>query len=200
MFETIALIGFFLTGLLFVVATPLTLVVLGPQWKGAAGIFAAFTFATLSYPLSTASTWLFLSQGRGGELLVAQLWIGGFIFCSFLAGLPFGAVGVAISYSLFSIFLVLPIAFRMAGRSGPVKSADLWIAVLKHLPVWGVVFGAAWSARLAAADFRPFAQLCVCAFAGLGVGVAFIYMYNPSRKAFLSFFDALLKWRQFKRA
>jgi O-antigen/teichoic acid export membrane protein len=199
MFEAIALLSFYFAGLLFVLAEPLTIAVLGSKWQRAAAIFAAFTFAALSYPLTTASTWLFLSQRRGGELLVANMWVAGLIFGSFLAGLPFGPVGVAVSYSLSSTFLVSSILFYTAGRRGPVSTADLWIGVLKHLPVWGVVFGAAWFARLLVANLRPVGQLCVCFPAGLGIGAAFIYIYGPSRKAFLSFFDALLKWRQLKR-
>src|SRR5437870_5630764 len=64
-FEAIALMSFLLTGLLLALAHPLTLVVLGPKWEAAAVIFANFTIAALTYPPTSASTWLFASQGRG---------------------------------------------------------------------------------------------------------------------------------------
>lgn len=195
-FEAIALITFLFTGLFFVLAEPLTLVLLGPKWERAAVIFAAFTFAALVYPFSVTSTWLFTSQGRGRNWLVSNVWISSLMFCAFLAGLPFGPVGVAFSYSFSGIFLLLPITFHMAGRRGPVSAANLWTGLLKHLPVWGVVVAAAGLARFSVAGFRPFAQLSVCFAAGLGVGGMFIYIYGPSRKASISCIDAIRQWRK----
>ena len=195
LFEAIALSSFFFTGLCFALAEPLTLVVLGPKWEKAIDIFAAFTFAALFYPLSAASSWLFASQGRGRDWLVANMWVSSLIVCSFLAGLPFGPVGVAIFYSLAGIVLLLPIMFYTAGRSGPVRTADLWTGFFRHLPLWGVVCGAAWLARLSVANLPPLAELCIGLTAGLAIGGAFIYMYVPSRRTFLVFFDAVREWQ-----
>jgi len=197
-FEAIALITFLFTGLFFVLAEPLTLVVLGPKWEKAAAIFAAFTFAALFYPFFVTANWLFASQRRGRDWLIASMWISGLTFCSFLAGLPFGPVGVALFYSLGGIFFMLPISFGMAGRCGPVRTADLWAGFFRQLPVWGVVLGAAGVARLSVANFPPLAQLSVCFPAGLGIGALFIYIYGPNREAFLSFFDALRQWQKKK--
>src|SRR6202035_1888278 len=71
-FEAIALMSFLFTGLLLALARPLTLAVLGPKWEAAAVIFAGFTLAALAYPLITASTWLFVSQARGKEWVLAS--------------------------------------------------------------------------------------------------------------------------------
>jgi len=93
---------------------------------------------------------------------------------------------------------MLPISFGMAGRCGPVRTADLWAGFFRQLPVWGVVLGAAGVARLSVANFPPLAQLSVCFPAGLGIGALFIYIYGPNREAFLSFFDALRQWQKKK--
>jgi O-antigen/teichoic acid export membrane protein len=199
-FEAIALVSFFFTGLFFALAEPLTLVVLGPKWEKAAVIFAGFTFAALFYPLSVASSWLFASQRRGRDWLVANMWVSSLIVCSFLAGLPFGPAGVAIFYSLSGIFLLLPIMFHTAGRRGPVSTADLWTGFFRHLPVWGVVCGAAWLARVSVATFPPLAQLGICVPVSLLIGGMFIYIYVPGRRAFLSFFDALRQWQRSRAA
>src|SRR5205814_286328 len=66
--EAIALIGFFLTGLFLALARPLTLALLGPKWNQAAPIFAAFTISALYFPLTSAASWLLISQGRGKDL------------------------------------------------------------------------------------------------------------------------------------
>ena len=100
-YEAIALISFLYTGMCFALAHPLTLVVLGPKWEKAATIFAAFTFAALQFPLTSFAHWLLASQGRGRDSFRANLIISVVMATSFIAGLPFGAFGVAIAYSVF---------------------------------------------------------------------------------------------------
>jgi O-antigen/teichoic acid export membrane protein len=56
LYEVIALTAFFSAGLLLALAQPLTLVLLGPKWGQAAVIFAGFTVAALSIPLTNATT------------------------------------------------------------------------------------------------------------------------------------------------
>ena len=135
-FEAIALISFLFTGLFLALSYPLTLAVLGPKWEAAAVIFAGFTLAALAYPLTTASTWLFASQGRGKDWVLASSIASSLTLCSFLVGLPFGPVGVAISYSASCILIELPFVYYIAGRQGPVRRKDLWIGCLRHLPGW----------------------------------------------------------------
>ena len=196
LFEAIAVASFVLTGLCVALAEPLTLVVLGPSWEKAGGIFAALAFTALFYPLSNVCSWLFASQGRGREWLVANCWVSAAIFCSFLVGLPFGVTGVAASYSASGIFLLLPIMLYTSGHRGPVKSADLWTGFFKHLPVFGVVYGAALLARISVARYSPLLQLSVCVPVCLAMGGVFIYFYAPSRRLLLSCFDVLLQWRK----
>ena len=79
--------SFLFTGLLLALAHPLTLVVLGPKWEAAAVIFANFTIAALTYPPTSASTWLFASQGRGKDWVLASSIVSIVTLCSFLVGL-----------------------------------------------------------------------------------------------------------------
>ena len=90
-FEAIALMSFLFTGLFLALSYPLTLAMLGPKWEAAAVIFAGFTMAALAYPLTTASTWLFASQGRGKDWVLTSSIISAVTLCSFLIGLPFGS-------------------------------------------------------------------------------------------------------------
>jgi hypothetical protein len=48
------------------------------------------------------------------------------IVVSILAGLPWGATGVAASYSLVFVFVVTPLLFWFVGRSGPVRTIDFY--------------------------------------------------------------------------
>jgi PST family polysaccharide transporter len=185
-FEVIALMSFLFAGLLLALSYPLTLIVLGPKWEAAAVIFAGFTLAALAYPLTTASTWLFVSQARGRDWVLTSLITSSVTVCSFLIGLPFGPAGVAISYSISCVLLQLPFVYYIAGRQGPVSAKDLWMGSLRHLPVWGVVCGTAWLARTFVLAANPWIQLFVCAPIALLAGVLYIGVSTPSRRVALN--------------
>ncbi len=190
-YEAIALMGFLFTGLLLALAHPLTLVVLGHKWEKAAIIFAGFTFAALHYPFSGASTWLFYSQGRGRDWLLASVIISFITVASFIGGLPLGPAGVAIVYSACCLLIHLPILYSIAGRRGPVTRKDLWMGFFRHLPVWGVIFGATYLMRNLVRNFGPLTQLLICVPIGLLAGAAFICAYAPSRRTALSLLGAI---------
>ena len=196
-FEAIALMSFLSAGLFLALSYPLTLAVLGPKWEAAAVIFASFTFAGLAYPLTYASTWLFGSQGRGKDWVVSSSIVSSVTLCSFLAGLPFGPTGVAISYSAACGLIELPWVFYIAGRQGPVSRKDLWIASLQHLPVWAIVCGTAWVARTFVLHANPWTQLLLCTPVALLAGAAYISISTPSRRVAMNLFSIL---RDFKRA
>jgi O-antigen/teichoic acid export membrane protein/glycosyltransferase involved in cell wall biosynthesis len=191
LYETIALVGFLFTGMCFALAHSLTLVVLGPKWEQAAIIFASLTFGALQYPLNTSASWLFTSQGRGRDSLLANSISAVVVAASFIAGLPFGPTGVAISYSASCLLIQLPIVYYLAGHSGPVSTADLWIGFLRQLPVWGIVTLVAWLVRLPIPDDQPFKELFIAAPAGFLAGAAFIFVYPPARRVAVNLFSTL---------
>ena len=190
-FEAMALVSFAFTGLLFALSYPLTLAVLGPKWEAAAVIFAGFTFAAQSYPLTAAATWLFSTQGRGGDWVLSSSIVSTVTLCSFLVGLPFGPAGVAISYSASCLLIELPFVYYMAGRRGPVNRKDLWIGCLQHVPVWGVICATAWLARTFVLDANPWVQLFVCSPVALLAGAAYIAASTPSRRVAVKLFSVL---------
>jgi O-antigen/teichoic acid export membrane protein len=188
-FEAIALISFLFTGLFLALSYPVTLAVLGPKWEGAIVIFAGFTMAVLAYPLFAASGWLFASQGRGKDWVLTSAIMSSVTVCSFIAGLPFGPAGVAISYSASCVLIQLPVVYYIAGRRGPVSRKDLWIGSLRHLPVWGVVCGTAWLARTFVLDANPWMQLLLCGPVALLAGAAYIAVSAPSRRVAVNLFS-----------
>jgi PST family polysaccharide transporter len=190
-YEAIALTGCFFTGLLLALARPLTLVLLGPKWEQAAVIFGGFTVAALCIPLANASTWLFTSQGRGRDMLIAQSINSCAIVFSFVAGLSYGPVGVAIAFSVSSLVIRVPILYFMVGRRGPVRTSDLWGVLFRHLPVWIVVFFVTWLTLILAVSLSPLAQLFICAPVGVLVGAAFICSFSPQRRVAIHLLDTL---------
>jgi O-antigen/teichoic acid export membrane protein len=190
-YDIIAVTSFLFSGPFLALAHPLTLVVLGPKWENAAAILAGFTLVALYTPVASVASWLLTSQGRGREFLVLSSIASSMTVISFLVGLPFGPIGVAMSYSAYCFLIALPLSYHIAGRCGPVTTRDLWSRFLKHLPVWGVVCGVTWLSRKLVENSAPMAQLLICAPLGLLAGVAFVYAYPPSRRVAISLLIAL---------
>jgi PST family polysaccharide transporter len=192
LYEAIALIGLPITGLVLALAHPIVLVLLGPKWEPAAAIFMGFSLAMPYAPLACAACWLFESQGRGREMLVSNSILSGLAIASFVAGIPWGALGVAISFSVSGMLIRLPILFYIAGRSGPVTRKDLWSSFAKNIVSWVVVYGVARGMLYLCAGFIPIIQLLVCGTVGVAAAIGFALIYPPQRPV------ALRLWRTFR--
>lgn len=191
LYEAVALSVFFFSSLLLALALPITLVLLGRKWAQASAIFAGFTFLSLQLPLANAANWLLTSQGRGKDIFLTSSIAAVLTLASFVAGLPFGPVGVAIAFSASSLLVRLPILYYIVGRRGPVTTSDLWMAFLRHLPLWMVMFVTTWLARAMVADLRPLTQLLICVPVGFLVGAAFICVFHPQRKVATHLLDTV---------
>jgi O-antigen/teichoic acid export membrane protein len=199
-YEFVAVVSFLFTGLLLGLAHPLTLAVLGRKWEMAAPIFASLTLAALCTPVGSVATWLLTSQGRGKDFLILSSITSSLTIVFFLVGLPFGPVGVALSYSAFSVIVILPVGYHIAGRQGPVTTRDLWGRFLTHFPLWVVVSGVSWLARYLVVDAGPWQQLAIRGSVGLLAGVGFICVYPPARRAAQNFFRTLQEFRNNRKA
>jgi PST family polysaccharide transporter len=192
-YEAMALVSFLSTGLLLALARPLTLVVLGARFEQAVPIFAGFTIAALWVPLTGASTWLFQTQGRGKDWLFTSLLCSCITIASFIVGLPFGPVGLAIAFSTAGLLFGMPVVYYFAGRHGPVTTADLWSAIFRYLPLWVVVCSVTWLVHLLLMNSAPLVQLVVCAPIGLLAGTILICVVAPMRRVAFSLVGILLE-------
>ena len=181
-YEAMALGSCLFTALLFALARPLTLIVLGPKWEQAAIIFAAFTAAALFTAPATVSTWLFASQGRGKDWLISSSLLSAVTLASFLIGLPFGPAGVAIAASIIGVVIGLPVLYYFAGRRGPVTTGDLWKGILRYIPLWTVTCGSAYLARGFYPNAKPLMQLIICTPVGLIYGIILVCIVAPMRR------------------
>lgn len=181
-FEGSFIIWFLLTPILFVLAQPIVSVLLGAQWMEAVPIFAAFAISAIYYPSAHICCWLFESQGRGRDSLHTSILISGLLLGGCLLGLPYGARGVAIAHAIINLTLQLPAYYYLAGRSGPVSTADLWRSFLRHTPLWVGVWGLTTLALAVLATATPLVQVAVAAPCGLIGGLGLAFAYPPSRR------------------
>jgi PST family polysaccharide transporter len=123
-----------LTPFLIVCADWLIGLAFGPKWADAVPMFRLLGIAMLSKPLCYTIGWLFVSQGRTQELMRWGFVGSALAVLSFLVGLPWGALGVSLAYSVVDLAIRTPVLVHWIGRSGPVSSRDLWSLLV---PVFG---------------------------------------------------------------
>ena len=126
MLEKVMLLTMPAITLVIVSADSVVQLVLGSQWTGASRIVFFLGIAAFFQPVLNTMGWLFLSQGRSREMLQWSMINAPISIASILIGLPWGAVGVAASYSLTRVVVVNPLVYWLMGRSGPVRTKDLY--------------------------------------------------------------------------
>jgi PST family polysaccharide transporter len=103
----------------------LVAVLLGEQWLGTASILRALGISALVQPVSNTTGWLFISQGRTKELFRWGVIGSGISLLSFVVGLPWGGLGVALAYGISGIVLRMPLLVWMVTRQGPIAARDI---------------------------------------------------------------------------
>jgi PST family polysaccharide transporter len=105
---------------------------LGAQWGEAAIIFGPLAVAGLVQAVNNSMGYLYISQGRSGELARIAM-VGAIIdVASFGLGLPYGAPGVATAYAI-SEFLRTPFFWWYVTRRGPIRAQAVVVAVLPQM-------------------------------------------------------------------
>ena len=96
---------------------------LGEKWLNVAPIFEWLGLAGLVQPLANTTGWLFISQGRTREMLRMGVVSCLVIVGSFVAGIPWGGVGVAAAYTIVT-YVCLPFRWWYMSRTCPIRFGD----------------------------------------------------------------------------
>lgn len=179
--QSVVLTSGILTAVMLGLATPITLLVLGEQWRAAVPIVSGFTVLAFYVPVGSVAGWILKSQGRGRDFLMQSFVGSGITLASTVVGLPFGAVGVAASYSTFCLLVSLPVLYRVAGRQGPVTQGDLWHGVIFHLPVPVAAFVGASGGLWILGPSSELVQIAVGTITGVAAGLIAVFVSPPSR-------------------
>src|SRR5262249_9076827 len=131
---------------------------------------------------------LFITQGRGPELLKVDTAGLAIAVIAIVSGLPFGPVGIAASLALSILFVRVPLYFWFAGRKGPVSVADLYASVMPSVTVGGAILGVGFIFRHAflVGASSPIVALGLCACVALAVSVLCFSINPRSRRALAS--------------
>ena len=124
--EKIVMVTMPLAALMIVTSDWMVLLLLGPRWRETGRIFMLLGIAAMIQPVTRTSWWLFSTQGRTRELFHWGLLGGAIAIVSIVAGLPWGATGVAASYAVADLCIATPLLFWYVGRRGPVRTVDFY--------------------------------------------------------------------------
>jgi O-antigen/teichoic acid export membrane protein len=181
-YDLIAMMSMVVSGVLLALSYPLTLLILGSQWAAAAPIFAAFTLVALYTPTSNVASWLLTSQGRGADVVRFSAVTSTLTALILVAGVQFGPVGVAIGHVVAGLCVQLPLAYYTVGRSGTIRTGELWRRLLMHLPLWLLIVSVAYSVRLYTNSEPALVQVLAGGGAGLVAGTAFVAAFRRNRQ------------------
>jgi O-antigen/teichoic acid export membrane protein len=162
--EKIAMIT--MPGVVFMMATSdwLVLLLLGPKWSGSGRIFMLLGLAAMIQPITRSALWLFTTQGRAREMFVWGVMGAVIAVVSIIAGLPWGAVGVAAAYAATDLCVSTPLLFWYVGRRGPVRVGDFYRTIAP-------AFSASVCALAAVVACRPWLAAWPSLFARLGIAL-----------------------------
>ncbi|MEJ7650100.1 MAG: lipopolysaccharide biosynthesis protein [Nakamurella sp.] len=116
-------------------AVPLVAVLFGPGWDGVAPVFAILAIGGVFRGLAQVTYWITLAKGLTGSQLRFYLMARPFMILCLLAGLPWGAVGVAVGHTVaFSVEWLA--SFWWVGRA---SGLSIWPLAGRAVRIIGLV-------------------------------------------------------------
>jgi len=108
-------------------------VVLGRQWIAAADIFMWLGIMAFAEPVRYTTSYLFISQGRTKEMFIAELVSSIFLVTAIVIGVMYSTKMVAICFAISSLLIRTPIVLWYVGRSGPVRTLEIYRIALPFI-------------------------------------------------------------------
>ena len=164
--EKVALVSMPLVAVMAVTADWLVLVALGPQWIGAARIFQVLGLVAIVQPVAATASWLFIAAGRSDQLMRWSIFGNALVLVAIVAGLPWGPLGVAVSYALSGLLVRTPLMFWYAGRGGIVSQVDYYRTIWRWALLTALTMAAMLAGRRLLGDVNP--ALGLAAISALG--------------------------------
>jgi len=140
------LVALYVTSTIFALlaglAEPLVLLLLGPQWQASAMLLSILAISGVFRSLVQVAYWVYVSRGLAAVQFRFYLVAQPILVCIILAGVPFGAVGVATAVAIgYALFWVASLAWvkRASGLPLGVLYLDAFRAIfLLAAPIAGV--------------------------------------------------------------
>jgi PST family polysaccharide transporter len=168
------------------------LLLLGPSWNAAATIFQALAIAGVVEPFMSSASWIMVATGRTDRLFYWSLWSSPAIVLSFVVGLPWGGLGVAIAYASARCLLIIP-SLWFALRGTQVSLADVHAAVWRPLCLSAALLATVLSARSVVSDWSPGGIVSISLSTGVVVSLAVLGLWPRARAEATGLVDVFRK-------
>jgi O-antigen/teichoic acid export membrane protein len=155
---------------------------LGPGWEQAGVLFRMLGFAAFLLPIWNSTGWLFVSQDRTGELFRWHMVDAGVKILSVVIGLYWGVAGVAVAVAA-RYYVEAPVLFWLVGRRGPVRTRDLYAALLLPCMVSGVCLLTLAALRQVPGIEHPIAGLLAAMACAMILTIAMLAAFPGGRSA-----------------
>ncbi|MFC1603529.1 oligosaccharide flippase family protein [Planctomycetota bacterium] len=132
-YRAISMIAFItmpLVAMLAVLSDEVIRVALGGQWTGAGPIFKVLAFAAIVQPVVSTAGWIYVSLGQTKRMMYWSFIAVPLIVLSFAIGLPWGALGVAVAYTICILTVNTVPCLVYAFRYSPITVVDFFKAIL----------------------------------------------------------------------
>ena len=116
----------FITVLLVVGGDWLISIFLGPRWIEVSDILRLMAGPALFIPLSSLCVLSLTAQGKGSSLMRWGLQKNIILIIAIIAGITWGAKGVAGALSIASVFILLPLLNYITAKAGPASLKEIW--------------------------------------------------------------------------
>jgi O-antigen/teichoic acid export membrane protein len=158
----------------------IVLLLLGPSWVAVGAIFKPLAVAGLVEPFMSSAGWIMVANGRADRLLTWCVLYSPVLLLSFVIGLPWGGLGVAIAYACARWLLVLP-CFWFALRGTIVGIMDVFTAVWCPFCLGGLLCLVVSTARFVLVSRSPLAVIGLSSLAGLVVLLIALGLWSRAR-------------------
>lgn len=174
----------FLAVFLVVGADLLIRIVLGPQWMETAEVLSLLLGPAFFIPLSTFCVVSLTAQGRGAVLWRWSLQKNIVTILAILAGITWGAHGVAGALSISSVFILLPLLNNITAKAGLANLKEVWSVTGMGLGSCVIGCGVLYLMRLQLALENPLIGLFVLFLMNVAFHAVVICALPSSRSAF----------------
>lgn len=160
---------------LFIASNDLVLLLLGSQWTQASRIFGILGLSVMAQSIYNTQGWIHMSIGRADRMLKFGVLSSIAFVISFFIGLPWGAIGVAVCYTIVFYIIFIPCmwyAGQPIGLTLPLMASVVWRpflasvggALLAGLALWAIGSSAGYFVRLAISG-----SIMFCAYMGFTI-------------------------------
>jgi O-antigen/teichoic acid export membrane protein len=144
-----------LVALLAALSEDIIRIVLGEQWVGASILFKVLAFAAFFQPVMGTAGWVYVSLGQTGRMFKWALISMPITVSSFIVGVFWGALGVAVSYTIcYTVVLMVPTLWFTC-RYSPVCVSGFFNALYRPAAVSLIMYAAVELLQTCFARYSP---------------------------------------------